>query len=618
MGGNQQQTGGVSGGNAGGLIADAPNLNYFWAGLLVEELVRCGVECFCLSPGSRCAPLTATAARHPRARTIVHYDERGAAFHALGRASATGQPVALLCTSGSAVANYWPAVVEASAAHVPLVLITADRPPELLDCGANQAIDQRDIFGRYVRWSVQLPCPDPTIDPHMILSTAGQAVYRAQRAPAGPVHINCMFREPLDPSPCDGDAVAAGVNRVAEWLARREAYATWPLPKTTISDREQAWIINRFNHVSKGVLVAGQVRHPHESEAVAMLAEALGWPVFPDIASGLRLRPGPRCIHHYDQLLLSEAFRAECRPEVVLHLGGAVTSRRLAEHWAAIRPEYLYVAAHPLRHDPAHLVSRRWETDIVEFCQWLAPAVRHRSAKPWGEHWVAASAKVSETIDAWMDATDTLSEIGVARMLSRLCPENHVLFLGNSMPVRDMDMYAATDGMVPRIAVNRGASGIDGNIATASGYPAASGKPVTAIIGDVALLHDLNSLGLLRAAGAPVVLVVINNDGGGIFSFLPIAAASDVFERAFAAPHGRHFEDAARLFDLHYACPDSPAALESAYVNALRLGQSMLIEVCTRRDENFRQHMQLRQRIHGVLEKKALDVGARPNLFQEN
>lgn len=601
MGRDEQQNGGISGGNAGDLIADAPNLNYFWSGLLVEELVRCGVECFCLSPGSRCAPLTATAARHPRARTIVHYDERGAAFHALGRASATGRPVALICTSGSAVANYWPAVVEASAAHAPLILITADRPPELLDCGANQAIDQRDIFGRYVRWSVQLPCPEPPIDPHMLLSTADQAVYRALRAPAGPVHINCMFREPLAPSPCDRDAVVAGVNLVTDWLAGTEAYTTWPVPKIAVNGAEQAWLINRFNNVAQGVLVVGRLRHPGESAAVAMLAGALEWPVFPDIASGLRLRTGPRCVHHYDQLLLSEAFREECRPELVLHLGGAVTSKRLGEHWADLRPEYLHVAEHPLRHDPGHLVSRRWEADIIEFCQWLAPAVRHRGAKPWGEHWLAASQKVSETVDAWMAGMDTLSEIGVARILSRLCPENHVLFLGNSMPIRDMDMYAATDGAGPRVAVNRGASGIDGHIATASGCAAALQQPVTALIGDLALFHDINSLSLLRAAGAPVILVVINNDGGGIFSFLPIAAASDVFERAFAAPHGLRFEDAARLFDLHYACPESPAALESAYSNALRLGQSMLIEVSTRRDENFRQHLELQQCIRDAV-----------------
>lgn len=579
-------------------------MNYLWAGLLVEELLRCGVESFCLSPGSRCAPLTASAMRHPRARAIVHYDERGAAFHALGRALATGKPTALICTSGSAVANYWPAVVEAANAHAPLILITADRPPELLDCGANQAIDQRDIFGRYARWSVQLPCPDPAIDPHMVLSAVDQAVYRALRAPAGPVHINCMFREPLAPRADSRQSLTATRSQLAGWLAQKEPYTTWPMPKTTVNDAEQTWLVNRLNHVSKGVLVLGRLRTPEESAAAVVLAEALGWPVFPDIASGLRQRSGPPYAPHFDQLLLSEDFRKQCCPELVLHLGGALTSKRLAEHWAALRPEYLHVADHPLRHDPAHLISRRWETDIAAFCQWLAPSVRHRGTKPWGEIWTRKSARISKAIDAWLSASKTLCEIGVARTASRLCPADSTLFLGNSMPIRDIDMFAAAEGAGPRIAVNRGASGIDGNIATASGYAAALGQPVTALIGDMALLHDLNSLALLRQTEAPLILIVINNNGGGIFSFLPIAAAGDVFERAFAAPHGLHFEDAARLFGLPYARPDSPAAFISAYRDALQSGQSTLIEVCTARDINHRQHIALQQHIREVLERR--------------
>jgi len=571
---------------------NASNLNPVWAALLIEELVRGGVCGFCLTPGSRNTPLTLAVAENPRARRRTHFDERGAAFLALGWAKATGRPAVLICTSGSAVANCWPAVVEASMSHVPLVLLTADRPPELLACGANQAIDQHGIFGEYVRWSFTLPCPDAGVPAEMVLTTADQAIYRATRAPAGPVHLDCMFREPLTPPP-GGRSVPEQCNPPAPWRNSGAPFTTWHLPETALTTEQDLELINLISRVDRGLLVLGSL--PEEAAAAApMLAGALAWPVFADVTSGLRLnRSESHYVHHYDQLLMSESFRARCAPEFVLHLGGPITSKRLTEHLAALRPEYVRVAEHPFRQDPWHQVVRRYEADLPRFCTWLAPSLQNRDIAPWCEEAVCASQTVSETVDQWLARTNTLNEIAVARLVSRRRPPESILFLANSMPLRDMDMFGAADGPAGLVVANRGASGIDGNIATAAGYALAGGQPVTAVLGDLAALHDLNSLALLRDTPAPVILVILNNNGAGIFSFLPIAEFSDVFEPYFGVPHGLNFRDAAACFGLPYECPETPDQFTRAYEQAIKSRRSSLLEVRTDRVENRNLHREL-------------------------
>jgi 2-succinyl-5-enolpyruvyl-6-hydroxy-3-cyclohexene-1-carboxylate synthase len=585
-------------------ITDAPNLNHLWARLLIEELVRQGVCGFCLSPGSRSTPLAMAIAAHPNAAHRLHFDERGAAFYALGWAKAAGTPAALVCTSGTAVANYWPAVAEAASARVPLIVLTADRPPELLHCGANQAIDQTGIFGNYVRWSFTLPCPNPDVSPAMVLTTAAQAVYRAQRAPAGPVHLNCMFREPLEPCP-SGDATCAGyLEPIAAWSDSETPFTQWNHPGIILTTPQRLAVINRISDIERGVLVVGELRRENEIRAVDRLAEALGWPVFADITSGLRLGMSNRyLVPYYDQMLLSTRFSEGCAPDFVLHLGGAVTSKRLLQHLDRLRPEYMLAADHPLRHDPVHLVNHRFEVDLAEFCTWLAPSVRDRGMKPWFLESAAYAQDAGAIIDSWLAEDDALNEIFVARALSRTRPSAVPLFLGNSMPIRDMDMYGDPAGAWGPVAANRGASGIDGNIATAAGYARALRRPVVAVIGDLAALHDLNSLALLRGDAAPVVLVILNNNGGGIFSFLPVAEYPEAFETYFGTPHGLSFEAAARMFELPYRRPETRSAFLSACAEALDGGQSAVIEVVTDRAVNVAQHRGLQQRIAEAVDR---------------
>ena len=578
------------------MIVHAPNLNHCWAGLLIEELVRGGVCCFCITPGSRSTPLAVAAASNPGAKTMVHFDERGAAFHALGWAAATGQPAVLICTSGSAPANYWPAVTEASASMIPLILLTADRPPELRDCGANQAIDQTNLFGQYVRWFHSLPCPNPVLPARMILTTADHALYRARSTPAGPVHINCMFREPLAPVPFQESEVAQALAPLEKWLSSDAPFTKAYLPEVAINDKDDLAVINRLSDVERGLLVIGRLRTREEVRTVRILADALRWPVFPDVLSGLRLGVlDGTFVHYYDQLLLSPAFREACAPEFVLHLGGAITSKRLQDHLAALAPEYMLVANHPVRHDPFHQLTHRIETDVAAFAHWLAPSVRDRGVAPWGQAFAGWSKMAGSFIDAWVDGSEQITEIFVARAVARLRPANTTLFLGNSMPIRDMDMYGAEDGPEGLVTANRGASGIDGNIATVAGYANATGQPVVAVLGDLAVLHDLNSLALIRESAAPVILVVVNNDGGGIFSFLPIAEYPETFERCFGVPHGRTFVDAARFFGIEYALRTSKAAFSETLTRAIAGKCSMIIEVQTERPENYAVHQELQR-----------------------
>jgi len=582
-------------------------LNRLWGDIVIEELLRCGAEVFCLSPGSRCTPLTLGVAANARARSVVHFDERGAAYHALGWAKASGHPAVLVCTSGTAAANYFPAVVEASQARIPLILLTADRPPELLDAGANQAVDQSRLFANYVRWQYVLPCPNESMPPNAVLTAVDQAVFRATSPPAGPVHLNCQFREPFVPqvgsSSCSTTATEdldpAYAKPIEAWKQSGSPYTAYAKPECGVDAKVVQRTLELLTGASRGLIVVGELRSLAEREAVNRLARRLNWPVFPDVASGLRLGgSSPPFLPYYDQMLLSSAVRDACRPDVVLQVSSPFVSKRLLEHLDAFPPSaYVMVAGHPLRHDPIHRVTLRVQSEIAPFCEALAAKLNARSRPDWAQALSKANDLVHDEVEAFLARDNCLGEAQIARLISRNAPQGGVVFLGNSMPIRDMDMYGSPDGPHVRIAVNRGASGIDGNVATAAGYAAALGLPVTAVLGDLAMLHDLNSLALLSGIATPVVFVVVNNNGGGVFSFLPVAGINEHFERYFAAPHHLTFENAAPLFGLEYSIPPTASAFIDAYCGATKGGRHRLIEVQTHREENLRLHRALQQAI---------------------
>lgn len=576
-------------------LDDVPNLNRCWADLIVEEAVRCGVTQFYLAPGSRSTPLTTAVAAHAEAQSTMHYDERGTAFMALGYGRVTGRPAAWITTSGTAVANGMPAVVEASVDRVPMLLLTADRPPELRDTGGNQTIDQVKLFGNYVRWFADLPTPTDRIAPAYVLTTVDQAVYRAQRLPAGPVHLNCMFRKPLGPEP-DGHDWSEYVSQVAAWSHRSTPFTVYPKPSQ--GTEEVSTVAEVVGEAKRGVIVAGPLSDPGAADAVTRLAGHLGWPLVADVGSGARLHQRrPNAIAYADQLLASGDFVSKYVPEVVVHVGGRPTSKRLVQYLARSRPaHYIVVQPHPSRYDPHHHVTHRIEADVGSWCE----ALLHRTGPPasssdWLQGWQQAQQAAAQALDHVLGEEADLSEPLVARRITRQIGAHHGLVLGSSMPIRDADMHGVPDGPNVRVIANRGASGIDGLIATAAGTCDGLGQPTTVLLGDLALLHDLNSLALARER--PLVIVAINNDGGGIFHFLPIVEQSDVFEPYFGTPHGLTFEGAGTLFGLRYVRAMSAEGFSTSYQDALRRDTGTLIEVSTDRSANRTVHRLLMEAV---------------------
>ncbi|HYE58191.1 MAG TPA: 2-succinyl-5-enolpyruvyl-6-hydroxy-3-cyclohexene-1-carboxylic-acid synthase [Rhodothermales bacterium] len=583
-------------------------LNRLWATLLVEELKRQGVTFVAVAPGSRSAPL-ALAVAESGIPHVVHYDERGVAFLALGHARVTNKPAAVVTTSGTAVANLYPAVVEADADGVPLLLLTADRPPELRATGANQTIDQVKVFGDRVRWYYELPTPGADVDPALVLTTAGTAVRHALHLPSGPVHLNVPFREPLVPGPDDPPAEIPA--HIAAWRAADEPYTlgfTEASPHGSLRVADEIADFDAGRIIERGLVVAGRLDSHVEAADVAVLAERLGWPLLPDVRSFARVgRVGYGSASFYDHVLLSERFAEAHRPEAVLLVGDMPLSKRLLTFLAETRPRLFIVARDgPGRLDPMHRVTLHVAGRVLWFIDRLLDDLASLPQAPtsaWKEAWMNASHAVAREVAAMLDRPETLSEPFVTRTVARMMPDGEALVLGSSMPVRDVDFYGPADRMPVTIVANRGASGIDGTVATAAGAARGDGGGATLLLGDLALLHDLNSLALLRE-GPRVVVVVLNNDGGGIFSFLPVAkhAQASAFERMFGTPHGLDFRGAAEMFGLTYEVPETPKAFLEAYKAALARSTSSVIEVRTDRAANHALHLDLQARVRAAVD----------------
>ncbi|MEM6645523.1 MAG: 2-succinyl-5-enolpyruvyl-6-hydroxy-3-cyclohexene-1-carboxylic-acid synthase, partial [Bacteroidota bacterium] len=557
-----------------------PNANNVWARLLIDELVRCGVTMFFVAPGSRSTPLTVAVAQHPEARVIVHFDERGTAFAALGYGRATRQPAAWITTSGTALANGYPAVIEASVSGVPMILLTADRPPELRDTGANQTIDQPGIYGSYVRWQFDMPAPSADVPAAFVLTTVDQAVHRAKRQGGGPVHLNAMFREPLAPAD-DGFDAEAYVEPLGAWRDHRKPYTQYSTPRVGLGSSEVEALEATLSQAERGLVVLGELTTREEAEAAVRWAEHLGWPVCADVLSQARGLQGATLIVHHDILLAHRAFADAHAPDVVVHFGRRATSKRLLQFLERTRPPYIWVKPPPNRLDPRHQTAWQIEADIATFCEQVQPT--SAVGRAWTMSWVDAAERAAKQSKAHLHAANHLTEPAVAEAIAQHIDPTHGLYLAASMPVRDVELVGgAVDAAL--VVANRGASGIDGTVASAVGLAVGLERPVTLLIGDLALLHDLNSLALARHSPHPVTIVVINNDGGGIFSFLPIAQHDDVFEPYFGTPHGLDFAHAAAQFGLAYHRPTTVEAFTAAYCEGMAT-ENTLIEVQTDRDE---------------------------------
>jgi 2-succinyl-5-enolpyruvyl-6-hydroxy-3-cyclohexene-1-carboxylate synthase len=547
-----------------------------------DELARCGMEHACTSPGSRCTPIVLSLAREPRISSWSHIDERCSGFFALGAAKASGRPVAVTCTSGTAAANLAPAVIEAWQSRVPLIVLTGDRPPELRDVGAGQTIDQIKLYGDAVKWFVEVGVHDATAERmRWIRSLACRAFWTAVEGSPGPVHLNFPLREPLvlsTPLPADSSGRPDG----RPWVRRSPAPAA---PATELAGLP-----------ARGVLVAGRYeRDGRLGQSAARFAERAGYPLLADPLSGAR--HGPAAIAHYDLILRDERFADEMQPELVIRIGDLPTSKPL-RRWLATLEHADQVALDPegAWQDPDAVVSVSDPGDPAAALDAHAPET---PADPdWLASWRRADDAAADAIEQTLG--DELSEPLVARSLGEWLPPNATLFVASSMPIRDVEEFTGARELAPRTLSNRGANGIDGTVSSAFGVAAATQEPVVLLIGDVALAYDIGGLLAATRLGLALTIVLLNNDGGGIFHFLPVATERDAFEQHVATPHGLDFSRAAALYGLGYERPTTIAALRDSVERSVAQSAATIIEVTTDREQNLALHRRVAEAVTGT------------------
>ncbi len=510
----------------------------------VAELAAAGVRDVVVCPGSRSAPLALAVASCEVLTMRVLLDERSAGFFALGLARVSRRPVAIVVTSGTAVAELMPAMVEANVARVPLVVLTADRPAELQDRGAPQTIEQARIFGSHAKWASELPLFDgePATIAH-VRSVAGRAVAMAWAGPAGPVHLNIPFREPLLP---DGPLTTAA----ADIPERPATSVIGGVP--SLDEDGLGALLRRMAGVERGLIVAGPNDDPRLPDALAALASATGFPILADPLSGLRTGAHDRAmvIARADQLCRPSPWLDAHAPQLVIRTGAMPTAKPILEYLTRTRPELIVLDGGSGWREPALLPATFVHADPAETALMLADCFEvaddGATDMAWAADWRQADDAAAGAMTGWLANLDEPFEGAPFPALAEALPDGAVLWSGSSMPVRDMDAWLPSTDRAITVCANRGANGIDGVISSALGA-AATGAPTALVIGDVSFLHDATAIGTARQLGLSLTVVLVDNDGGGIFSFLPqgqpgvpVAGSGlpEHYEWLFGTPHG--------------------------------------------------------------------------------
>ena len=576
-------------------------------GAFVDELARAGVRDAIVCPGSRSTPLALTLRANPRIHVRVLIDERSAAFFALGIARTTRRAVALLATSGTAVVNFAPAVVEASLARVPLVVLTADRPDELRDRGAPQTIDQNRLYGSHVKWYSELALGDEAADSQANARfVAARAVATALAGPAGPVHLNMPLGDPLIPH---GDLPASGRDGDGD----DAPFASVVSGRPTLDAAQIDAIADALAANPRGLIVAGPLDDPASHEPIARIAAATGYPVVADPLSGMRLGTHDRSqvIVHGDHILRPGSWLDAHVPDMVVRFGAMPTSKWVAEMLRTARPDLIVFDADGGWRESALVPAAFVRADAESACE-IAEAVSLRRTRTgaahdtrWTRAWLDADAAAGAALDAWLGGLREPFEGAPFRILGELLPDGSVLWSGNSMPVRDMDAWLPGGDRAVRVLANRGANGIDGVISTALGsaasvFAAGSAEPDSGryvlVLGDVSFLHDVGALVTARLHAADLLVIAINNDGGGIFSLLPQGRATfsavglpEHYEELFGTPHGIALGPIVEAFGFRHRAADW-AGLSAAISDEIGRPGLRVIELRTERARNAQLH----------------------------
>ena len=597
----------------------APNRATLWGRILADELAKGGLEAVCIAPGSRSTPLTVAFAEHPAIDVYSHLDERSAAYFALGRARRTGEPTALVCTSGTAAANFHPAVMEADQARVPLLVLTADRPPELRDSGANQTVDQVKLYGDAVRWYTELPEPEADErKARSLRTTAARALAETTGVPPGPVHLNCPFRKPLEPIEVPGDVpdsfaeTTAGAGRDGPFVETTDGTGT-------LAGNDLRRLAQALKDADSPVIVAGPADPAAlaslEPGAVTDLADRLGAPILADPLSGLRYGPHverlnadsgePRTVYGgYDAYI--DALPA---PDVVLRFGASPTSKPL-RHWlrdadaqqflldpAGAWREATFTATDLLAAEPGSVVDGLLEALDESEHHESSPSAATDDA--WRARFEAAERRHWTIRDEALTADALASEPFEGAILASVianAPDPATVFVSNSMPIRDADRFGRPRAADLTVLANRGASGIDGIASTALGAGSATDDPLVLVTGDLAFYHDSNGLLAVDRCDVDATIVLLDNDGGGIFHKLPIEEFEPPFTEQFKTPHGLAFEGFGDVYDLAFERV-APSEFPAAYRRSLETAGTQIIAVDFDSEASHRRREALTDRV---------------------
>lgn len=559
------------------MTIDFSNINTLWSSVLAETLVRLGIKTAVVCPGSRSGPLTTALARHPHLEAIPILDERSAAFFALGRGKMTGFPVALVCTSGTAGANFYPAIIEARESGVPMLVLTADRPPELRHCHGGQTIDQQKLYGNYPSWYAELSLPSEEMGELCYLrQTLVQAVARSRFPFPAPVHLNVPFRDPLAPTP----------HPVSRALADFDGFFSHLVPpEKPILEQKLPW--ETWKKVDRGIIIAG-VDQPLDANkycsAIAHLAKTLGWVVLAEGLSPVRNHTHlfPNLISTYDFILQQEEVAANTLiPEIVIQIGTFPTSKTLRTWLSRISPDYFVIEDRGENLDPLHQKATFFRHTLSELSE---EKTLEKPLSSYQKQWLSLEAKTREKIDHQFQETTELIEPKIAWFLSQTLPEKTPLFIANSLPVRDVEWFWQPNSREIYPLFNRGANGIDGTLSTALGI-AHQGKSAVCLTGDLALLHDTNGFLIRQKVRGHLTIILVNNNGGGIFEMLPIYQFDDVFEDYFATPQTINFSALCDTYKIEYITMRSWQQLESL-LNPLPQEGIRVLEILTNRGQS--------------------------------
>ncbi|TDL77567.1 2-succinyl-5-enolpyruvyl-6-hydroxy-3-cyclohexene-1-carboxylic-acid synthase [Rhodococcus qingshengii] len=549
----------------------------------VVELVQTGIKDVVVSPGSRSTPMAMVMAEHPELNIHIHVDERSAAFFALGIAKATNKPVAILCTSGTAAANYFPAIIEARYSRVPLLVLTADRPHELREVGAPQAINQIHLYGQHVKWFADMALPENSNELIRYARTVGaRAAAIASQAPAGPVHLNFPFREPLIPKLDE---------EIFELKERPMGYVQVRNGELTIRQDEFREISQKLKGYKKGIIVCGNIADNRFAQAVTELSAALKFPVLADPLSQLRsgLHSLENIVEAYDTFLRNEDAKEYLKPDVILRFGAMPVSKALTiflkeNHQAE---QFVIDGAGGWR-DPATLSTEMIFCNETIFCEQLSGLTETKESTEFLEKWQEIN-DLTKANMALIKDSQMLSEGRLFYQIAEMLPEEATLFVGNSMPIRDLDSFFLNNHKSINVMANRGANGIDGTVSTALGAALYS-QPLYLVLGDLTFFHDLNGMIAAKLYGIDIRIILVNNNGGGIFSFLPQSQHPKNFELLFGTPLNLEFEHAVRMFNGNYTKVKDWDHFRELMKQSSDVKGLNVYEVVTNRDSNLTQH----------------------------